>query len=160
MKFHFTIFSYLFTFLFYCTSQKYIPPYFSHDGYKFEQFPALYDTVPYFEGNDIYIFIVELTQPQISEEDKKIGIVGTVLCHALIDEYGNIEAIYIKKPLHPVADNASINAILKSEFKTLKEVSGKKGKYSLIIPFEFYQVYQRDLDYFFDQNKDKTPKEK
>ena len=81
-------------------------------------------------------------------------MVGRVICHPLIDENGKVEAVYVKKPLHPSLDEAAIEAVKESKFRTLAEVTGNKGKYSLAVPFDFYLVYERDLDYFFKHKND------
>jgi len=132
-----------------CSSSKYLPRFYSKNELSFEQLPALYENVPYFQDSTIYIFITHLTEPRLPKEAKELGIVGTVVCHPLIDEYGEVEAVYLKQPLHPVADDAAIEAIKISGYRTFKSVMGKESKYSLVIPMEFFVVYEKELDYFF-----------
>jgi len=56
--------------------------------------------------------------------------------------------------LDPLADKASMEAILNSKFKTYQEVTGQQGRYSLIIPFKFYILYERKLESFFKKKNE------
>ncbi len=138
-----------------CSSSKYFPKFYSKNELSFEQLLTLYENVPYFQDSTIYIFITHLEVPTLLKEAKELGIVGTVVCHPLIDEYGEVEAVYLKQPLHPIADEAAIEAIKLSEYRTFKSVMGKDSKYSLMIPMEFFVVYEKELDYFFKNESKK-----
>jgi hypothetical protein len=144
-----------FILLCYCAHTSYQPKFFSKDNLTFNQLPELYKNVPYFQDDAIYSFIDQLTEPEIPEDSLTSGIVGVVVCHPLISETGEVIAVYIKHPLDPLADEASIEAILNSKFKTYQQVTGQKGRYSLIIPFKFYILYERKLDSFFRKKNEK-----
>ena len=132
-----------------CAHTSYQPKFFSKDNLTFDQLPELYQNVPYFQDDAIYSFIDQLAEPEVPEDSLTSGIIGVVVCHPLISETGEVIAVYIKHPLDPLADEASIEAVLNSKFKTYHQVTGKKGRYSLIIPFKFYILYERKLDSFF-----------
>lgn len=138
-----------------CAHTSYQPKFFSKDNLDFDQLSALYQDVPYFQDDAIYSFIDQLEEPVIPADSITSGIVGIVVCHPLISETGEVIAVYVKHPLDPLADEASIAAILNSRFKTYQEVTGQKGRYSLIIPFKFYILYERKLDSFFRKNDEK-----
>ncbi len=140
-----------------CSTGKYTPRYYSRDNLQFNQLPSLYENTPFFQDSIIYHFIIELHDPELPEDIEKQGIVGTVIGHPVIDESGNLQAVYIKEPLHPVVDEAVIQALKLSRFRTRKEVTGDPGTYSLIIPFQFYHLYQKDLNYFFRKDDKDSP---
>jgi hypothetical protein len=139
----------------FCAHSSYRPKFFSKDNLNFNQLPELYRNIPFFQGDVIYQFIDTLQEPEIPKDSIISGIVGVVECHPLISEAGEVIAVYIKHPLSPLADKASIVAILNSKFKTYQQVTGQTGKYSLIIPFKFYILYERKLDYFFKKKNEK-----
>ncbi len=51
--------------------------------------------------------------------------------------------------MHPFADDAAIETIKLSEYRTFKSAMGEDNKYSLMIPMESFVVYEKELDYFF-----------
>jgi hypothetical protein len=133
----------------------YEPKYYSRADLTFEQLPKLYENVPFFQDSTINWFIIQLAEPEPPDKAKEQGIVGTVLCHPLIDENGVLEAVYVKMPLTPGADLAAIDVMKKSHLRTYKEVTQQEGKYSLVIPVHFYLVYEKELENFFKKNADK-----
>jgi hypothetical protein len=138
----------------FCAHKSYQPKFFSKDNLSFSQLPKLYQNVPFFQGEVVYQFIDTLQEPEIPKDSITSGIVGVVECHPLISETGEVIAVYIKHPLSPLTDRASIIAILNSKFKTYQQVTGQRGMYSLIIPFKFYILYERKLDYFFKEENE------
>lgn len=157
MKSTFGIIGLFLFFLLSCSSGKYVPNYYSRNSLSLEQLPALYENVPYFQDSTINLFIMDLEKPRLSEEARRMGIVGTVVCHPLIDERGELEAVYIKHPLHPLADEAAIEAIKLSKFRTYVNVTGRNSKYSLVIPIEFLIISEKELDYFFKNKSAEEP---
>ena len=113
------------------------PVYYSRDNITFEKIPSLYEGVPAFKDSLVPKFIVKLKPLEYPESARKSETTGIVYCQALIDEYGEVEAIYINKSLSYVCNIACVEAIKKSKFKTFQQVTGGNGKYSLLIPFTF-----------------------
>jgi hypothetical protein len=138
-----------------CASTTYEPKFYSRVDLTLEQLPKLYKNVPFFQDSTINLFIIQLAEPELPKQEQEQGIVGTVLCHPLIDESGKLEAVYVKIPLTPGADLAAIDVIKKSHFRTYKEVTHQRSKYSLIIPVHFYTVYEKGLEKFFKKNDEK-----
>ncbi len=138
-----------------CASTTYEPKFYSRTDLTFEQLPSLYKNVPFFQDSTVNLFIIQLAESELPKHEQEQGVVGTVLCHPLIDETGKLEAVYVKIPLSPEADLAAIDVIKKSHFRTYKEVTNQRSKYSLIIPVHFYTVYEKGLKKFFKKNDDK-----
>ncbi|MFZ0389743.1 MAG: energy transducer TonB [Calditrichia bacterium] len=129
-----------------CSSSRQQPPHFSRSDVPFGNFETLFTGVPYYEGKNVNAFMVDIQDVKIPEKMQTEGVIGTVLCHVLISKSGEPEAAYIKRGIKPGIDEAVLNAVVKSEFRPYEAVTGKEGKYSLIIPFRFYQMSTRQLD--------------
>lgn len=98
----------------------------------------LYRGVPVVEKYDqIKKCIVRLAEPDqnLAREAKTSGV---VICQALIDEKGTLQAVYFNQSLHPILDRAVIDSLRISKFKTFREVAGKRSRYSLLLFFPFY----------------------
>lgn len=98
----------------------------------------LYRGVPVVEEyNQIKKCIIRLAKPDqnLAQEAKTSGV---VICQALIDEKGTLQAVYFNQSLHPILNRAVIDSLRVSKFKTFREVAGKRSRYSLLLHFPFY----------------------
>jgi TonB family protein len=121
-----------------CAASKQPGPFYSRAGFGVEKADSLYAGVPAFEGDSLSaVFAIDLKHPNYPVSARKTEAMGTVYCQALIDEYGEVEAVYIDQSLNPFLDEAAIEAVKASKFRALREVKGRSGKYSLVIPFRF-----------------------
>lgn len=111
--------------------------FYSRDGVNEKALVDLYTKIPSFQDSIIHKFIIELEEPDWRLA-RKAGYTGEVICQVLIDSNADVEAIYINQTVSPLLDNAVIESVKESKFRTLKEIAGKTGKYSLLIPFNFW----------------------
>ena len=113
------------------------PIHYSKSNIEQEKIHQLYKDIPVFQDVAAKQFIIELKNPIYPKNARKMGLSGTVYLQPLIDEKGIVEAIFINESLGSILDDAAINAILSSKFKTYYEVFEKKTKYSLLVPINF-----------------------
>jgi hypothetical protein len=99
------------------------------------------DILPLYEGVPTYAsmyvlkyFIEVLNFVDVSLEGEE-DFYGSFVYRPLIDENGKVEVIYKYKPKSKKNDKLLTNLIFKAKFKSLYEVTGKRGKYSLIVGF-------------------------
>ena len=120
--------------LFACSSNR---AFFSADNLEYEEVVDLYKNIPAFRDDQVNDFIIHLENPAYPKSARKSESQGIVYCQPLIDEEGNIVAIIINESFDLGCSYTSIEAIKKSKFKSLAEVTGKVGKYSLLIRYSF-----------------------
>ncbi len=123
--------------LYSCSYSIQKPIFYSRDSVSFDKIEALYNNYPVYQDSLINKFIIKLAPPEYPTIARKAGATGTMYCQTLIDFQGKVEAIYVNYSINPSLDEAGIKAILKSKFKTHKEVTGKKNKFSLLLPITF-----------------------
>jgi TonB-like protein len=123
--------------LYSCSSSIHKPIFYSRDSISYDKIETLYNNYPVYQDSLIDKFIIKLVPPEYPYIARKAGATGTMYCQTLIDFQGKVEAIYVNYSINPSLDEAGIKAILKSKFRTHKEISGKKNKYSLLLPITF-----------------------
>ena len=113
-----------------------IVKHYSRDNIPNDKIELLYKNVPVYKDSIISSFISSQECIELPKILGQLHITGTIHCQVLIDEDGELEAILIKRSVHQLLDEFAINSIKKYRFKKHFDVTGKKGKYSFLLPFK------------------------
>lgn len=119
------------------------PAFYSRNGHGIAEFDSLYLGIPVFQESALDSFVIFMNGPKYPVVARKQGFAGEVRCQVLVDENGEVEAVLVKRSVHPSCDQAAIAAIQASKFKTLKEVKGRKGKYFIMVWYKFILSWTR-----------------
>jgi hypothetical protein len=125
----------------YCSSNKFIPTFYSRDGVSFKDLPSLYENIPAYQDSVIENFIVKLMEPNKYAMQSVLSE-GPFYYQVLIDENSKVEAIYVVKSGGQIVDRYHIEALKKSYFERYKH-----GKYSLLIPFKYVWIPDSKVNY-------------
>ncbi len=79
---------------------------------------------------------IKQVPPKYPESVKKLGIEGTVVLTAVIDEKGNVIKVEVKKSVFPTLDQAAINALKQWKFEPAQN-NGKPVSVWVTQPFVF-----------------------
>jgi len=91
-----------------CAASKKQGAFYSRSGYGIAKADSLYAGVPAFQDSSINVFAIDLKYPKYPETARRTEASGKLYCQALIDEKGEVEAVYLDQSLHPSLDQAAI----------------------------------------------------
>ncbi len=113
------------------------PIYFSRNNYTYDKMVKSYNDIPVYRDSLVTQFILKAVYPKYPLSAKKSEWQGTVYVQPLIDEDGQVEAIYVNYSSDNGLSYACIEAIKNTKYKSHYDVKGTRTKYSLLIPLSF-----------------------
>lgn len=157
----------LFLFLFFisCTSNKFLnyTLIYSSQEKSVKDLSSLYKKLPYLSDEETSKFVKVIKQVDNSSISSKIDTIGTVELVCIVNEYANIESVFISRSLNNILDDLCFQAILESKFKQYYGTGEKPIKYSFRIRYpytskKFYPpIINHDIfgsNLFIDDNND------